>query len=144
MEVKMQHRMKSQNGFSMIEVLVAMTILAIGLLGVAGMQITAIKTNSQANTLSAATGMAEGILEEILSWQTTNPIFATTSAAPVVWDFNPLVADVQDSNVLAGGGSYKATYAIETDDPVVNVSRVSVTVSGTRNQTLVGYKRYVD
>jgi type IV pilus assembly protein PilV len=144
MEVKMQHRMKSQNGFSMIEVLVAMTILAIGLLGVAGMQITAIKTNSQANTLSAATGMAEGILEEILSWQTTNPIFATTSAAPVVWDFNPLVADVQDSTVLAGGGSYKATYTITKDDPVDNVSRVSVTVSGTRNQTLVGYKRYVD
>ncbi len=134
----------SQSGFSMIELLIAMTIFTIGLLGLAGMQITAIQTNSQANTISAATGLAEGILEEILAWQTTDPIFATTSAAAVPWDFDSISAGTQFSTDLDGGGTYQATYMILSDDPVNNVSRVSVSVSGARNLTLVGYKRYVN
>lgn len=133
-----------QAGFSLIEVLIALTIFAIGLLSIAGMQITAIQTNSRGGTLSAATAVAEGILEDILSWDTADPVFATTSAAPVSWDFDPILANLQPSIVLDGGGTYQATYTITANDPVENVSRVTVAVTGSRSLTLVGYKRYVD
>ncbi len=134
----------AESGFTMVEMLIAITIFTIGLLGLAGMQITAIKTNSLANNLSTATGLAEGVLEEILAWQTTDPVFATTSAAEVNWDFDPITSGDQFSTTLAGGGTYQANFFITKDVPVGNVSRVSVTVTGARNLTLVGYKRYVD
>jgi type IV pilus assembly protein PilV len=49
---------KCHSGFSMIEVLVAVLILAIGLLGVAAIQTTALKNNNSALQRSEATMLA--------------------------------------------------------------------------------------
>jgi len=53
----------STKGFTLIEVLVGMIILAIGLLGVAGMQITSVKGNSFSNNLMQASYVAQDRLE---------------------------------------------------------------------------------
>ncbi|PPD30682.1 MAG: type IV pilus modification protein PilV [Methylomonas sp.] len=51
-------RVKRQLGFSMIEVLVAVLVLAIGLLGVAAIQTVALKNNNSALQRSQATMLA--------------------------------------------------------------------------------------
>ena len=52
-------------GFSLIEVLIGLTILAIGLLIIAGMQITSIKGNSFSHHVTKATILAQDKLEEL-------------------------------------------------------------------------------
>ena len=54
----------NENGFSMIEMLVAVTILAVGLLAVAGLQGTAINRNGTAMNHTEATALIEDKIEE--------------------------------------------------------------------------------
>lgn len=57
---------KGQNkGFSLIEVLVAIVVLAIGLLGLAGLQTTSLKSNNSAYQRSQASLMANEILDRM-------------------------------------------------------------------------------
>ena len=51
-------KMKTNTGFTLIEVLISMLILAIGLLGLAGLQATGIRNNLSAYNRSQATQLA--------------------------------------------------------------------------------------
>jgi type IV pilus assembly protein PilV len=55
----------NQKGFTLMEVLIALVILAVGLLGVTGMQITAIRGNHFSGNLTQATVLAQNKLEEL-------------------------------------------------------------------------------
>jgi type IV pilus assembly protein PilV len=122
---------RNQQGFTLAELLVALTIFAIGLLAVAGMQVTAIQTNSQANTLTAGTSFAEGVLEEVLTRPIDDPTFASDSTGNT-W-------------TLVSSPPYAATFNVERDyNGVLNVARITVIVTGGgRTITLVGFKRTV-
>ena len=50
--------MKTNTGFTLIEVLIAMLVLAVGLLGLAGLQATSLKNNQSAYNRSQATQLA--------------------------------------------------------------------------------------
>jgi prepilin-type N-terminal cleavage/methylation domain-containing protein len=54
-----------RKGFSLIEVLIGLTILAVGLLVIAGMQMTSIKGSSFSHHVSHATILAQDKLEEL-------------------------------------------------------------------------------
>lgn len=57
------HRLRGKDGFSLIEVLISLVILAVGLLGLALFQTTAIKGNAIASKWSVATEQAQDKLE---------------------------------------------------------------------------------
>lgn len=56
---------KPQFGFSLIEVLVSVVILAVGLLGVAAMQLSMIRYNHSAQMRSTATAQANNMLDRM-------------------------------------------------------------------------------
>ncbi len=57
--------MRKQTGFTLIEILVTVIVVAIGLLGLAGLQATALKFNSTAYQRSQATILIYDIIERI-------------------------------------------------------------------------------
>jgi len=59
--------MDSEKGFTLLETLVLLLILAIGLIGVAVLTTTSIKVNSNANQLTLAYQIAQADLEELRS-----------------------------------------------------------------------------
>ncbi len=134
----------NRQGFTLVELLVALTIFAIGLLSIAGMQITAMRTNRGANTLTAATAVAEGVLEEILARTVDDPTYASSSAGNA-YDFDPATAGTQSSVTVTGAGTYTASFDIERNyNGVPNVARITVNLTGAgRTITLVGFKRTV-
>jgi type IV pilus assembly protein PilV len=56
-----------QKGYTLVEVLVALGILGFGLLAVATMQVTAIKTNAKASGLSQGVTLAQAKVEELMN-----------------------------------------------------------------------------
>jgi type IV pilus assembly protein PilV len=59
------HRPNGQQGFSMLEVLIALMVLTVGLLGLAAMQEFAVNRSIDANELSIATNLAAEMIERI-------------------------------------------------------------------------------
>jgi type IV pilus assembly protein PilV len=108
-------RLKSESGVTLIEILIAVTILAIGLLGVAGLQVTAIKGNSHGNTISQATAIAEEQVE----------IIRNMDYSEVTFDPNPFVENNVDGTI------YTRTTEVEDNTPLNDLKRVTVTVSWT-------------
>lgn len=111
----------SQSGFSLIEMLVAIVILTVGLLGLAQLQITAIKANSQSTTSIAATALAQQALEQIMAW-----------------DADDARLDVDGTNTFTsvtvkGAGTYTITWTVKTGyEGVTNLCRVDVVVESTQ------------
>ena len=57
----------SQSGFSLVEAMIALMILAVGLLGLAELQITAMKSNSKSGSFMELTVIAQTAIEEVMA-----------------------------------------------------------------------------
>jgi len=104
--------MDGQKGFSLIEVLVAVTILAIGLLGLAGLQVTAIRGNSVAIHRSQASAL---VADKIETFQNT--------------PYASIAEGVTTENGL--DGIFTRTSQVQKDVPVNDLKTVTVTVTWT-------------
>ncbi len=62
-----------QGGFSLIEVLICMVIVAVGLLALAGMQVISIKGNAFSRKVTQATVLTQNKLEELKRLPFTDP-----------------------------------------------------------------------
>ncbi|MHB1398665.1 MAG: type IV pilus modification protein PilV [Trichloromonadaceae bacterium] len=138
----MENIRSNQQGFTLLELLIAISIFAIGLLSIAGMQITAIRTNSSANTLTAGSALAAGILEEVLAWPAAEAPLKSNSSNNA-WDFDPSTSSSSYSKFINGSGQYTATYSVEKNyEGSADLSRITVVVTGNgRTSTVVGFKR---
>lgn len=102
---------RTDNGFTIIEVLIAMLILAVGILGLAKMQITGIKGNASARIL-------------------TNRVVQTTNQIERL-----LLLPYEHSDLDAGthpGGTqdgYTLSWEVTVDDPVAGNKTIAVTVT---------------
>ena len=112
-----QQRVKSQYGFTLLEVLVAIVILTIGLLGTAGLTTGVIRGNHYSKNITSATAAAQTQLESIKSSGYAN---ATTTNFP-------------GDTVTMGGMTFTRTTTVTNSSPAANMKTVSVTVSWTES-----------
>ena len=133
--MKMRQNPRGQQGFSLVELLVAMTILSVGLFALAQMQTVAAKNSAIAHKISASTFLCQEALEDIMSWSPDNASL-NADAANVVYANNVQVA---------GGGAFNITYSTTRNTPAIGTTRVVVTVTGSGVQplTMTGYKKVV-
>lgn len=107
----------SQNGFTLLEVLVAIVILTIGLLGTAGLTTGVIRGNHYSKNLTSATAAAQTQLESVKSSGYAN---ATAANFP-------------NDTVTMGGMTFTRTTTVTNSSPAANMKTVSVTVSWTES-----------
>lgn len=74
--------MKKSNGFSLIEVLVAMVILAIGLLGLAALQASSLKNNQTAYYRGVATQLSYDIADRMRANRLSGDKYLSSYMAP--------------------------------------------------------------
>lgn len=78
---------RKQNGFSLIEVLIALLILAIGLFGMASLMMTSMKSNQSASMRSQASWLAYDMFERMrlnsdIAINSSSYVTAANAAAP--------------------------------------------------------------
>ena len=91
---------KSESGFTLIEVLIAIVILSIGLLSLAQMIVLATRANSLSGRMTASAALARERLERLKA----APFYTN----PAIRARNPVLQDGGD--VDAGGGNYVQFY----------------------------------
>lgn len=129
---------KSEAGFSLIEILVAMTIFVIGLLATAGMQMTALQSNAGAQKMTTINSVAAGIMEEILTWDPSDPrLVVPDPAVAFPWDFDP-TSTVNTTLNAGSAGRFVANYYVRRNFPVTDVSTVTLVVNSASGLTAWG------
>jgi type IV pilus assembly protein PilV len=99
--------------------MVALTIFAIALLGLAGMQVTAIQGGATSQRVTSAVALADGIVANIQAREAGDALFDSAVSSAAEWP-----------EALAVDG-YTASYTVAVDTPVTGVAQLTVTVSDT-------------
>lgn len=117
----------NRNGFTLLELLVAISIIAVGLLAAASMQGIAVNANSVSNKVSVGSSLAQQVAEDLLSSGSTGTILNTNGT------YNYMLDPANGSNQLTirGSGMYRATYTTN-NSPVIS----GATVTGTTQVTV--------
>jgi type IV pilus modification protein PilV len=88
----------NQRGFTLVETLVALVVLAVGLLAIAQMGVTYVRANTQSQQLSAATVLAQDKMEQLRRYGTTDQ-----PGNFAVFGFNYLISTQTTFTTLADG-----------------------------------------
>jgi type IV pilus assembly protein PilV len=112
--------LKDEKGFSLIELLIAMSVLAIGMLAAASMQYSAVRNNTQGNVSTQASMLAKSQLEMLKNQDIGSAVLAAgdySDATPIDENGNP-------------GGIYNRSWRI---DPLgTSARRIRMTVQWTK------------
>ena len=133
--------MKKNNGFSLLEVLIAMAILAIGLLAVAGMQIHTMEGNDFSQDMTEAMILAQDTAENLAMLGFNSPSLADTDGG-ANWnaatnDFN-IQSDLGNVDQLDPGSPYNINevqynvgWYVQANTPIQNVTTVALVITWT-------------
>lgn len=120
-------RRRNDDGFTLVEILVAMAIAGIGFLGLAATHVSAVRATAVGRNMSIATGIANQQLE----WMRRQPYdsLATTSPVSHSVGYMPFTqsATVADA---PGGGAKKVTMRVDWNDQFGAHNLQLVTVIG--------------
>jgi prepilin-type N-terminal cleavage/methylation domain-containing protein len=114
------------DGFSLIEILIALVILSITLLALAGLMTTTMRNNSLGGHLTEAATLAQNKLEQLL---------ATPSAMILQQGLN---TSLQDNPVGSSSGiTYTRTWIVvpNVPDPGTTLATITITVTWTDSTT---------
>jgi type IV pilus assembly protein PilV len=103
-----------EKGFTLLEVIVAISILTFGLLAVASMQMTAIRGNYNASNITEATTVAQDRLEDLMGLLYSDPLLAPGNG-------------LSDPAPPSPSG-YTITYDVLDNNPMMNTRLITVTV----------------
>src|SRR4030095_3401936 len=107
----------TQKGFTLIEVLVAVFILTIGLLGTAGLTTGIIRGNHYSKNITSATAAAQSQLESVKSSGYVKAV----------------AANFPTDTVSMGGMTFNRATTITSDSPAANMKTISVVVTWTES-----------
>jgi len=107
-------RARNRRGFTLIEIMVAITLLSVGLLGMAGLTVGIMRGNSLSNQVTTATALAQAKMEDI---KRVGYSRATGGKS------------TEDYNNISGYPLYKRVTDVFVDTPELGMKTVTITVS---------------
>jgi type IV pilus assembly protein PilV len=118
-------KLKQQGGFTLIEVLIALTIFAVGLLAIAAMQTSAIRMNSTAGHLTDLSTWGMDQLEQLMSLPYSDPWLDPAGNPPGGVDSagNPHLVTTPDNR-------YQVQWTITDNYLTTNAKLIQLTVTG--------------
>jgi prepilin-type N-terminal cleavage/methylation domain-containing protein len=114
---------RSESGFTLVELLIAMAILGMGMLTVALAQVSALRMTSKARSLSQAMYLAQEQLDTFMALPGGNVLF-TTAAADVADPLGPLDINANDEDQT----TFTRRWTVEPDQPSVGLTRITINV----------------
>lgn len=111
-------------GFTLLEVLIAMCLLAIAMMGLATLQSRGIRGNDLGNRTTQAIALAQDQLEQLIhSGSGGNFPLAAPSPNPFPDANNPM------SETGAAGGIFTRTWQLQDNTPVTDAQTITVSVT---------------
>jgi len=111
---RLQKLKNDQSGYTLIEILIAITIFAIGMLAVANMQILGIKGNATARVVTGASAWASDRIERIIS---------------LPYDHADLAPGGHPAITPDPQGRYTLSWQVTENTPINNVKMIAVTIA---------------
>ena len=115
----------NERGFTLIEVMVALVIFAVGLLAVATMQISSIGGNSTASQITDASTLAANQVEILMGLPYADPDLANGAHPALI------------------SGNYQITWTVTDDTPTTATKTVTVNVQNLLDNRTVFYTSVV-
>ncbi|HET8761679.1 MAG TPA: prepilin-type N-terminal cleavage/methylation domain-containing protein [Nitrospiria bacterium] len=143
MNRELKQRRQSEAGFTLLELLIAVTILAVGLMATVNMETVALRADAFAQRISSSAAVARGAMEELVSRDGSDAIFQTAQVN-AAYDLDLQTAA---TTVTVQGVTYSATISITPNATVngvavTNLTQIALTVTGAdRTVTLTELKR---
>lgn len=117
-------RLKKQDGFTLIEVLIALTIFAVGLLAIAAMQTSAIRMNSTGNRVTELSTLGIDRLENLMSLPYSDPWLEQAGNPPGGVD------SAGNTHQINTADGYLLSWNIADNKPTTNTKTITLTVTG--------------
>lgn len=122
----------NSEGFTLIEVIVALAVLTIGVLAVNAMQTASVRGNATSQRLTLATTWGQDITERIISlpYEEFNEAGSPYTMAYFAANWKDDDADGAVDNAEEGADpeGYQIRWDVTDDNPINNAKRVDVTV----------------
>ncbi len=109
----------TEKGFTLIEVLVAMTVFSVALLGLGRMQIGALQVNTIASRLTQGTTLAQDRAERLMALSYNDLTLADTTAKGIFTSYT-------DPNPPQG---YTIRWDVDTDVPSTGIKTINIFVT---------------
>ncbi len=107
--------LRNKKGFTLLEILVAITMLAVALLGMAGLTAAVMQGNTLSNRLTVASTLAQDRLEDLTKLGYGNTAVADTTVT-------------EDYNSIPNFPFYKRVTTTDVDNPAAGMKTVTVAV----------------
>jgi type IV pilus assembly protein PilV len=127
---------RKDQGFTLIEVLIAITIFAVGLLAVAAMQTSAITVNSTAGQITTRMTWAQDKLEELMALPYSDPWLEDLGDPPSGTD---TAGNAHQETTSEGSYDYTISWTVTDNTPISGTKLITVTVTGRGKTTRVSY-----
>jgi prepilin-type N-terminal cleavage/methylation domain-containing protein len=105
-----------QRGFSLLEVLIAVVIMSVGLLALASLQVTIMKSSAESKTQSMAINLARERLENLIDFKAMED-----TSCPGTADSYRCIDSGSDTSFAQGGVTFNRTWTVQRCLPVANV-----------------------
>jgi prepilin-type N-terminal cleavage/methylation domain-containing protein len=135
----MQREHEREEGWTLVEVLVAIVILTVGLLAVGTMQISAIRGNFMGGNTSIALTLASEKMEDLFNRNYTDAALADTTTGNN-GDLTLITGTdheerVSDNGIVGAGGFYRRIWNIaDTATPMPTMKEIAVMVTWEGNK----------
>ena len=122
---------QNENGFSLLEVIVAISVLTLGLLAVASMQVSAIRGNASAYGITEATSWVTDQVEKLMTLPYEHANLQDTDGDGAAGLEDATEATDDNPNAPPTHGKYKVYWNVAVDDKANGTKTVNVIATWT-------------